>query len=215
MNYQPTISLANPAYYSHFTISRILDDGTVSLLSFDEGQVDMGGGVSWANVFKQGTSLDVGSYLLTCGRRMASGKVLAAVQRFDIEVGKTTTLDLRLREPQGQDIEVIGSFDSETRYLKDGAEASVLSTAGRGYYIVGVLGVGQEPTNHALRDIAKLKADFEAWGRAMVLLFPDEAQQGRFNVKEFGELPSTVSRCLSEYVINPLAFWSLNVIVRS
>ena len=193
LNYQPTISLANPAYYSHFTISRILDDGTVSLLSFDEGQVDMGGGVSWANVFKQGTSLDVGSYLLTCGRRMASGKVLAAVQRFDVVEGKITTLDLRLREPQGQDIEVIGSFDSETRYLKDGAEASVLSTAGRGYYIVGVIGVGQEPTNHALRDIAKLKADFEAWGRAMVLLFPDEAQQGRFNVKEFGELPSTVS----------------------
>ena len=53
--------------------------------------------------------------------------------------------------------------------------------------------MGQEPTNHALRDIAKLKADFEAWGRAMVLLFPDEAQQGKFNGNEFGALPTTVS----------------------
>ena len=193
LNYHPTASLENPEYYSHFTISRIMDDGTVSLLSFDEGQVDMGGGVSWANVFKKGTKLDVGSYLLTCGRRMASGKVLSAIQRFEITEGKTTTLDLHLREPQGQDIEVIGAFDSESKYLKEGVETSVLSTSGRGYYVIGVLGVGQEPTNHALRDIAKLRSDFEAWGRAMVLLFPDEAQHGKFNAKEYGSLPSTVS----------------------
>ena len=193
LNYQPTISLQNPEYYSHFTISRILDDGTVSLLSFDEGQVDMGGGVSWNNVFRKGTSLDVGSYILTCGRRMASGKVLAAVQRFDIIEGETTTLDLCLREPQGQDIEVIGSFDSESKYLREGVETSVLATTGRGYFVVGVLGVGQEPTNHALRDIAKVKADFESWGRAMVLLFPDEVQQRKFDANEFGALPANVS----------------------
>ena len=193
LRYQPTVSLENPEYYSHFTISRIQDDGTVSLLSFDEGQVDMGGGVSWANVFKKGTQLDVGTYLLTCGRRMASGKVLSAVQRFDITEGKTTTIDLHLREPQGQDIEVIGSFDSESKYLKEGVETSVLVTTGRGYFVIGVLGVGQEPTNHALRDIAKLKEDFEAWGRPMVLLFPDKVHQNNFNAKEFEELPLTVS----------------------
>jgi transglutaminase-like putative cysteine protease len=193
LRYQPTASLENPMYYSHFTISRIQDDGTVSLLNFDEGQVDMGGGVSWANVFKKGTQLDVGTYLLTCGRRMASGKVLSAVQRFEIMEGKITTLDLHLREPQGQDIEVIGAFDSESKYLKEGVETSVLATTGRGYFVIGVLGVGQEPTNHNLRDIAKLKADFEAWERPMVLLFPDEAQQNKFNAKEFGELPATVS----------------------
>jgi hypothetical protein len=119
--------------------------------------------------------------------------VLSAIQRFEITEGKTTTLDLHLREPQGQDIEVIGAFDSESKYLKEGVETSVLSTSGRGYYVIGVLGVGQEPTNHALRDIAKLKSDFEAWGRAMVLLFPDEAQHGKFNAKEYGSLPSTVS----------------------
>ena len=193
LNYQPTPSLENPAYYSHFTISRILDNGTVSLLSFDEGQVDMGGGVSWSNVFKKGTKLDVGTYLLTCGRRMASGKVLASVQRFEIVEGKTTTLDMHLREPQGKDIEVIGSFDSESKYLKEDVETSVLATTGRGYFIIGVLGVGQEPTNHALRDIAKLKADFEAWGRAIVLLFPDKISQGKFNAHEFGALPATIS----------------------
>jgi D-Tyr-tRNAtyr deacylase len=33
---------------------------------------------------------------------------------------------------------------------------SILSQTGRGYFIVGLLGVGQEPTNHAMRDIAKM-----------------------------------------------------------
>ena len=193
INYLPTASLDNPEYYSHFTISRIKDDGTTSLLSFDEGQVDMGGGVSWRNTFKKGVALDAGTYLLVSGKRMASGKVLASAQVFSIAEGQTTTLDLQLREPSGQDVTVIGSFDSESRYLKDGTESSVLATTGRGYFVVGVLGVGQEPTNHALRDIAKLKSDFNAWGKSIVLIFTDETQQRNFNTTEFGNLPSTVS----------------------
>ncbi len=58
--------------------------------------------------------------------------------------------------------------------------------------MVGVLAPGQEPTNHALRDIAALKSDLEKWGRKMVLLFPDEVQCKKFSLSEFPELPSTV-----------------------
>ena len=78
LKYVPTKALENPEYYSHFTISRIKEDGTTSLLSFDEGQVDMGGGVSWNNTFKRGMQLDKGTYLLVSGKRMASGKVLTS-----------------------------------------------------------------------------------------------------------------------------------------
>ena len=193
LKYVPTKTLENPMYYSHFTISRINEDGTTSLLSFDEGQVDMGGGVSWNNTFKNGMLLDEGTYLLVSGKRMASGKVLASAQIFTIAEGQTTTLDLTLREPSVEDVMVIGSFDSESKYSKEGKETSVLATTGRGYFVIGVLGVGQEPTNHALRDIAKFKSDFENWGRAIVLLFPGETQQRNFRIEEFGELPSTVS----------------------
>ena len=42
LDYNPTVALANPGYYSHFTISKIVD-GRTQVLSFDEGQVDMGG----------------------------------------------------------------------------------------------------------------------------------------------------------------------------
>ena len=70
---------------------------------------------------------------------------------------------------------------------------SILQTTGRGYFIIGILGAGQEPTNHALRDIAALKQDFETWGRGMVLLFPDEKQLKSFHPTEFPNLPGTIT----------------------
>ena len=67
-----------------------------------------------------------------------------------------------------------------------------MQACGRGYFVVGILGVNQEPTNHALRDIAAFKADLEKWGRKMVLLFPDEVQAGKFVNTAFPDLPSTI-----------------------
>lgn len=75
---------------------------------------------------------------------------------------------------------VIGNFNSESLFAPvEGigekvislSKQSILQTCGRGYFVVAVLGVGQEPTNHALRDIAALGNDFEQWGRKMVFLF--------------------------------------------
>ena len=67
------------------------------------------------------------------------------------------------------------------------------ATTGRGYYIVAVLGARQEPTNHAMRDIAAVKQELEAWGRSIVLLFPDEKGFKSFDPKEFGALPNTIT----------------------
>ena len=67
-----------------------------------------------------------------------------------------------------------------------------MEACGRGYFVVGILGVNQEPTNHALRDIAAFKAGLEKWGRKMVLLFPNEAQYKKFRPDEFPGLPSTI-----------------------
>ncbi|MBP3835361.1 MAG: transglutaminase domain-containing protein [Prevotella sp.] len=192
LGYTPTKMVDDPKYYSHFTISRI-DNGTTSLLSFDEGQVDMGGGVSWSNTFKNGTLLDEGTYELVTGMRLANGTVLSTSQIFNIRAGETTNIELTLRSTD-QEVSVIGSFDSESKFLTigDKKEVSILSQTGRGYFIVGLIGVGQEPTNHALRDIAKVRKSFEAWGRPILLLFENEEEARKFNKKEFGELPNTI-----------------------
>lgn len=178
LTFEPTKYVDNPMYYSHFSISKIVN-GSPVLLNFDEGQVDMGGGTSWKNTFKNGTPLDCGTYLLITGTRMANGSVKETHQFFTIEEGKTTTLPLVLRS-SGDEVSVIGSFSSESSFMKDGQPTTILKQTGRGYYIVGLIGVGQEPTNHTLRDIAKLHEDFNKWGRPLVLLFESEAEAEKF-----------------------------------
>ena len=188
LDYSPTEYLDDPKYYTHFTISKIVY-GRTWIMNFEEGQLDMGGGATWANTFKKGTTLDEGTYLLVTGQRMADGSVMAHTQFFTIEPGKTTRQKLDVRQ-ESEGIKVIGSFNSENLIEKDGKEVSILSQTGRGYYVLGVLGMGQEPTNHALHDIAKMKEKLDKWGRPMVLLFTNQAEKDKFETQkgEFGNL---------------------------
>lgn len=196
LTYEPSAFLDDPKYYNHFTISRIVN-GSPQLMNFEEGQADMGNGTCWSNTFKNGYSFDTGTYMLTTGTRLASGSVLAATRIFNIEKGKTTTLPLDIRQ-DANDVSVIGQFNSESIISKDGKDVSILSQTGRGYYILAVLGVGQEPTNHALHDIEKERAAFESWGRPVVLLFESKADAKKFQKDEFGSLPSTVQYAIDK-----------------
>ena len=196
LTYEPSAFLDDPKYYNHFTISRIVN-GSPQLMNFEEGQADMGNGTCWSNTFKNGYSFDTGTYMLTTGTRLASGSVLAATRIFNIEKGKTTTLPLDIRQ-DANDVSVIGQFNSESIISKDGKDVSILSQTGHGYYILAVLGVGQEPTNHALHDIEKERAAFESWGRPVVLLFESKADAKKFQKDEFGSLPSTVQYAIDK-----------------
>ena len=199
LRYTPTPSLDDPKYYHHFSISRILDDGTTQLLNYDEGDSGLEDGSSWSNTFKNGTTLDAGTYMMTSGTRAASGKVLVANRIFSVNPGETTTINLTMR--QSDDIvAVIGNFNSESKFqLLDkelrpvaGDAVSILSQTGRGYFVVGLLGVGQEPTNHAMRDIAQKSAALDKWGRPMVLLFENEAEAQKYCQEHFGALPKNI-----------------------
>lgn len=195
-SYKPIRSLDNPKYYSHFTLSKQTPQGSLQLLSYDEGDADMGGGTTWSNLLKEGTALEAGDYVLVTGTRLASGAVLSKTTFFNILPEKTTEIELVMRESEDE-VQVIGNFNSESLFtpLPDAgsaAQQSLLQACGRGYFVVGILGVNQEPTNHALRDIASFKADLEKWGRKMVLLFPNEAKAGKFARESFPDLPSTI-----------------------
>ena len=186
LTYKAIQRLSDPKYYTHFSISKY-QNGTFKLLSYPESS-------TWEQTFKKGTAIESGYYMLVSGSRMANGGVLSNISFFNIEEGKTTTVDLVMRD-NAQDIRVIGNFNSENTYfdVEKGEETSVLNTTGRGYYIVAVLGVDQEPTNHALKDIEIKKDEFEKWGRKMILLFEDEASYKKFNPSHFPNLPSTIA----------------------
>ena len=181
---------SDPKYYSHFTLSKIVN-GQARLLNFEEGDGNANEGTTWANTFKNGYDLDEGTYLLVTGTRLANGGVLATQRFFNIAAGKTIEVALKMRRPSGQ-LNVLGNFDSESRFLKDGQEVSILSQTGRGYFTLALLGIGEEPTNHALRDLAKARATLDEWGRPFVLLFPNDADLQRFKNENFGTLPANI-----------------------
>ena len=184
-SYAPTRFIDNPRYYSHFSISKIVD-GRLQLLGYPEE------GVTWESLLKDGTQLDAGNYFMMTGTRMADGSVLAHLTFFNIEDGKECDIEFVQRESSEQ-LQVIGDFNSENLFydLAEERERSLLSSTGRGYYIIAVIAPGSEPTNHFLRDVMPYKEEFEKWGQKMVLLFRDKDEAGRF-VNDFPELPSTV-----------------------
>lgn len=186
LSYKGNGIIDDPKYYSHFSISRINPDGSTSLLEYPEV------GTTWNSTFKNKVELDAGQYVLVSGTRLASGGVMSAMQIFSVEKGKTTDVAMQLRTSPTA-VTVIGNFDSESKFQKlDGSEVSLLSQTGRGYFITGLVGVGQEPTNHALKDIAKVASAFEKWNRPIVLLFEDEAAANKFNKNEFSGLPENI-----------------------
>ena len=184
-SYTPTRFIDNPRYYSHFSISKIVD-GRLQLLGYPEE------GVTWESLLKEGTPLDAGDYFMMTGTRMADGSVLAHLTFFNIVDGKECNIDFVQRESTEQ-LQVIGDFNSENLFYDtaEQRERSLLSATGRGYYIIALVAPGSEPTNHFLRDVMPYKNDFEAWGQKMVLLFRDTNEAERF-VNDFPELPSTV-----------------------
>ena len=211
LTYTPDKVVDNPKYYSHFSLSKI-ENGRPRLMEFDEGEVDMGGGMDWAHVFKKGYPLEEGRYLLVSGNRLSSGAVPVSMVFFDVVAGQETVCDLVLRASENE-VPVIGSFDAETKFTpvafsktEDGdvletvipseAKESLLSACGRGHYALAILEPGKEPTNHVLRDLAAAREKLEAWGRPIVLLCSSDATMHRLQVEmsegRYGTLPSTI-----------------------
>lgn len=188
-SYSPSDFMPDPKYYYHFTLSKVTDEGSLHLLNYDEEEVP-----TWSSLLKNGTRLDCGNYLMVSGTRLANGGVLASLECFAINENKTTNVELVMREST-DDVQVIGNFNSESKYKPVDSEApvSILSTTGRGYYVVAVLGVGQEPTNHALKDIILAADELEKWNRRMILLFGSEEEYAKFRFLDFEGLPANIT----------------------
>lgn len=184
-SFVPTRFIDNPKYYSHFSISKIVD-GRLQLLGYPEEATTLQGD------FCGGTSMDAGDYFMMTGTRMADGSVLAHLTFFTVEEGSTTDLQYVQRESD-EKLQVIGDFNSENLFYDtaENRDRSLLSATGRGYYIIALIDPNSEPTNHFLRDVMPYKSDFEKWGQKMVLLFRGRDEASRF-VNDFPELPSTV-----------------------
>ena len=188
LTYQPRPRLENPAYYRHFTLSR-LQLGRPALQEYAETD-------TWLQPFSKGINLDAGTYLLTSGTRMADGSVLAHLASVSVQAGQATQVPLVMREDTTL-LQVIGTFNSENLYTDatTGREQSLLSHTGRGYYVAILLRANHEPSTHILHDLEALKGELEQWGRPIMLIFASQADYDGFKARrsEFPNLPNTVA----------------------
>ena len=72
-------------------------------------------------------------------------------------------------------------------------DVSLLQTTGRGFYVLGLLDGGSEPTTHDMQDIAIVKDQLDKWGRSFVFLFQNEEQRRNFEKKNFKDLPENTT----------------------
>lgn len=181
-----------PKYYSQFTIARI-NNGEPELMEFDEFE-------SMESINNRQEPISDGQYLLVTGQRLADGSVLARADFFLSGIDEMPNPDLIIRQDTTV-LQVIGSLDAELTYipinineaLNDVQSAkSILSTTGRGYYVLGLITPGHEPSAHALNDIASVAKELESTGRKILILFTDSGDVARFRKGDYGKLPANV-----------------------
>lgn len=180
-----TTMVPDPRYYTHFSLS-ILRDGAPQLLNLPDFQ-------PWSENFRQPYPLDAGRYLLVTGQRMADGSVMTRLRDITISTGMTTVDTLSLRHDNSR-LQVVGSFNSENLYtpLNSQQSRSLLSTTGRGYYILVLLRPNHEPSNHVIRDIAMEGQQLDKLGRSLMVLY-DTADSVRVDSEMMKLLPEGVT----------------------
>lgn len=185
LEFTPEGYVVDPKYYSQFSLSRI-KDGIPSLLEYPEES-------TVSSLFSSPATIEPGQYILTTGQRLADGGVLARSEIFIIAPGENVVKDLHIRHDD-KSISVIGTLNAENIYydIAEKADKSLLSTTGRGYYVLALVSPGHEPSAHALNDISAVGKELEEIGAKIMVLFDNEDKAERFDKSLFPSLPSNI-----------------------
>ncbi len=186
INFTPAGHIDDPRYYSQFSICRI-SEGIPVQLEYDEN-------ITLSALAPDGIlRLDAGQYMLLSGQRLADGSVLAKGTIFNIVPDSTTVVDLEIRRDE-EALQVIGSLNAENVYhdYSGNIDKSILSTTGRGYYVLAIIAPGTEPTSHFLNDLCAAKDDLEKSDAKILVLFQSMEDLQRFDGSAFPQLPANV-----------------------
>ena len=191
IHYYPTASVAEPKYYTHFSIKKF-DGNSFHLLAYDAKDPGIDDGMM-LSTFDHPTPLDEGYYILTAGTRLEDGTALTHSEFFTIKAGETTDVSLVLRQPDNE-LHVIGSFFADSHFtdLETGEECNPKQLIKDNYFILGLLDQGSEPTTHAMQDIAAFRKDFEDSNLPIIFVFSDQEAYEKFKLKDFNALPTGI-----------------------
>lgn len=185
IDYVPQGRINDPLYYTQFSLSKFENGLPVQLEYEDEDRV--------STINLKDKALEAGKYIMTSGQRMADGSALTRSEIFDILPGSVKHVSLILPQDSTK-LQVLGSLDAENIYydLALNQEKSLLSTTGRGYYVLALLKSNHEPSKHVLNDLILASDDLGQRPEKIMLLFQSEDDADSFDFNEFKGLPSNV-----------------------
>ncbi len=138
--------LKEPKYNTNFTVGYIGMDGQMGTYGFGYGD---------PYFMLKDEELIYSKNFISTGTRLADGTVLYNMSK--VRCGEVSPL---LFDRDTTSISVIGGMNPEALYfdLTQGVEKSILSTTGRGYFVLIIGQAHHEPTDHILRDMQVLYA---------------------------------------------------------
>ena len=144
LDYTPEGFLKTPQYYVHYTVNYLSPDGKLDTYAFAD----------YTKLRElEGQKILYDRNLLSTGTREADGTARYALRK--LPCGERTALQFDFDENA---VNVIGELNSEALYMdaQKGEEKSILSTTGRGYFVLLLVKPNHEPSDHILRDIKSL-----------------------------------------------------------
>ncbi len=159
--------LKKPQYNVHYSVNYLREKDS-DLRSYE---FEYGAELSAVN----GSRLLYQRNFLSTGVRQADGTARYMLRKLPCDIPTELRFDIDESE-----VNVIGELDAESLYfdLDARAEKSILSTTGRGYYLLVLARPGHEPSDHILRDLGTL---VDEGGKLPVptLVLTQEGQDGQ------------------------------------
>ena len=173
----------DPKYAINFTIARYRD-GVYRTLDFEYGQS--------LSAFAESMQVEAGKYYLVTGNRKPDGSVLSSLTFFDVPVGKTVDVNVKVRESFAR-LEPWGTADLKAfqfdRYNSAEKLAASKVAVPNGAIFVWI-DPDMEPSKHVMADIPAVASLLEKWNGGLVFLLQKESLSKSFNPDNFRNLPS-------------------------
>jgi hypothetical protein len=172
-----------PKYGINFTIARF-SNGVFRTLGFEYGRElkEMQGKIA----------VEAGKYYLVTGNRQADGSVLSSLTFFNVLEGKTTDVNVKVRESfvhvEPWSKVDLKAYPLEKYNTNEKVLASVVSGVNGSIFIW--IDPEKEPSKHIMADMPAVTSLLEKWNGGLVFLLQKENLSNSFNPGDFRNLPS-------------------------
>ncbi len=178
-------SKLEPKYYSNFTIRR-LEGGRFHTYEFDD--------IMPISEMPDKLEVPTGKYMLVTGNRKMYGDVLATISYFDVTKGKTTKVDVKMRDiPKASDPWMVLNTKSYQIEDMNSGKSQLLSNAINGKdFILAIIEPDKEPTKHFMADLKLLQAHAETKKMPLIFLLEKKDSQTKPNISLFKNTPNAI-----------------------